>query len=88
MPSVITANLLRSGEVVYLGRDGTWVSSLAEAHVAEDKSATVEQQVTALAAVTRNEVTAVYAIEVLLADGRPAPTSVRERIRAAHAPTV
>jgi sulfite reductase (NADPH) hemoprotein beta-component len=88
MPSVVTANLLRSGVVVYLARDGRWVESLGEAAVAADAAALKQLETLALAAVEQTEVTAVYAFDVRLVAGRPEPISVRERIRAAHAPTV
>ena len=88
MPSVVTANNLRSGAVVYLGKDERWVEALAEAAIAEDAAALNLLEAQALAAVARTEVTAVYAMDVRLADGRIDPVSVRERIRAAHAPTV
>lgn len=88
MPSVVTANDLRSGAVVYLTADGRWVQALEEASVAEDEDALKKLEALALAAVERTEVTAVYAFNVRLAAGRPEPISVRERIRAAHAPTV
>ena len=88
MPSVITANVLRTGVVVYLRSDGSWVEKLADATPAADETlrATLEQL--ALAAIERNEVTAVYAFDVSIVDGRPIPLSVRESIRAAGAPTV
>ncbi len=87
MPSVVTANNLRSGAVVYLAAGGRWVSKLHEATVAEDAEALKALEALALAAVAQSEVTAVYAFDVRLADGRPEPISVRERIRAAHAAT-
>ena len=86
MPSVVTANNLRSGAVVYLGKDERWVEALAEAAIAEDATALNLLEAQALAAVARTDVTAVYAMDVRLADGRIDPVSVRERIRAAHAP--
>ena len=88
MPSVVTANNLRSGAVVYLGVNGTWVEELIEALVASDADALKALEAEASAAVSRTEVTAVYAMDVRLVDGRIDPISVRERIRAAHAPTV
>lgn len=88
MPSVVTANDLRSGAVVYLKADGRWVESLQDASVAEDAEALKTLEALALAAVERTEVTSVYAFDVRLVDGRPEPISVRERIRAAHVPTV
>lgn len=88
MPSVVTANNLRSGAVVYLGPGERWVTALAEAEVAATKEALQALEIEANAAVVRTEVTAVYAMDVRLADGTIEPVSVRERIRAAHAPTV
>lgn len=88
MPKVVTANELRTGVVVYLGCNRQWTVSLAEAEVAADAEALRRLEAIALAAVEAREVTAVYAMDVALADGRPEPVSVRERIRAAHAATV
>jgi Protein of unknown function (DUF2849) len=88
MPSIVTANNLRSGAVVYLGTSGRWVEDLSNACVASDADALKALETQAHAAVERTEVTAVYAMDVRVADGRIEPISVRERIRAAHAPTV
>lgn len=88
MPSVVTANRLRSGEVVYLAHGDTWTTSLAEARVASGKDELAELAAIAAAAVAAREVTSVYAMDVDVSGGTPAPVSVRERIRAAHAPTV
>ena len=88
MPSVVTANVLRTGAVVYLKDDGTWVEKLADSSPATDADARTVLEKLALAAVERSEVTAVYAFDVAIVDGRPAPLSVREKIRAAGAPTV
>ena len=88
MLSVVTANELRSGAVVYLGREGRWTPELADATVAADAASLKQLEALALAAVEKTEVTAVYAMDVALENGRPVPVSVREKIRAAHAPTV
>ena len=88
MPSIVTANDLRSGAVVYLGSDSAWVEELHDATVANDADALKQLEGIAQKAVENREVTGVYAMDVSLADGRPAPVSVRERIRAAHRPTV
>ena len=88
MPSVVTANHLRSGAVVYLASDGRWVESLESADAAATPEALEALEALALAAVERNEVTAVYAFDVRVDDGRPMPLSVRERIRAARSPSV
>lgn len=88
MPSVVTANELRSGAVVYLGHNGGWVDQLVDAEVASDKAAAGRLEAVALAAVTTNTITAVYAMDVRVVGGRPTPVSVRETIRANRAPTV
>ena len=88
MPKIVTANELRSGAVVYLGPDGRWVEQLAEATVAPDADSLKRLESLALAAVEKTEVTAVYAMDVRLAHGRPEPVSVRETIRAARQPSV
>jgi len=88
MPEVFTANALRSGTVVYLDANGRWSEALDQAAVAETPALRQHLEKIATAAVERNEVTAVYAFAVNLVGGRAEPRSVRERIRAAHAPTV
>ena len=88
MPSVITANILRTGAIAYLKGDGSWVEALADATPATDTEARAALEKLALAAVERNEVTAVYAFDVAIVDGRPSPLSVREKIRATGALTV
>ncbi len=88
MPEIVTANLLRSGEVVYLGSDGLWVRRIAEAAVAADADARARLEQIAAASAARQEVTAVYAMDVVLDGTTPHPKSQRERIRAAHGPTV
>ncbi len=87
MPSVVTANVLRTGAIVYLKADGTWVEKLADATAAENEGLGDLEKL-ALAAVEQGEVTAVYAFNVAIVDGRPSPLSVRETIRAAGTPTV
>jgi len=82
MSSVVTANQLRSGAVVYLTRDGRWVDTLAQASPVTSAADLEHFEALALAAVERNEVTAVYVFDVALVGGRPEPISVRERIRA------
>lgn len=85
MPTVVTANDLRSGSVVYLHHSGSWVSRLEQAYVAESPEDVERMKRAALAAVERCEVTSVYAFDVSVVDGRPEPISVRERLRAAYA---
>jgi hypothetical protein len=88
MPSVVTANELRSGAVVYLTRAGEWVANLADASAAASPDELKQLEALALAAVERNEITSVYAFDVALVGGKPTATSVRERIRAMRAPSV
>jgi Protein of unknown function (DUF2849) len=88
MPSIITANILRSGEVVYLAADASWTRNISSAAVADTKSALLSYESIAHQAVISREVIAVYAMDVVLRQGAPQPISVREMIRAAHRPTV
>ncbi|MEQ1613511.1 MAG: DUF2849 domain-containing protein [Hyphomicrobiaceae bacterium] len=88
MPSIITANDLRSGLVVYLGPEARWVRDLADAAIAANSGDLEALETQALDAVVRTEVTAVYAMKVRVTDSGPAPVSVREWIRAAHVPSV
>ena len=85
MPTVVTANHLRTGAVVYLAADGRWISALANAAMADTSVQLAALEATARAAVERHDVTAVYAFDVRITDGRPTPISVREVIRAANA---
>ena len=88
MPTVVTANDLRTGAVVYLGRERTWVRSLADAAVAEDPAALAALSAVAQEALARAEVVAVYAMDVRTGAHHTEPVSVRETIRAAGAPTI
>jgi sulfite reductase (NADPH) hemoprotein beta-component len=88
MLSVVTANDLRSGAVIYLAPGGRWERELADAAIAQDAAGLKGLETIAADAVARNEVTAVYAMTVRVVEGRPEPVSVREKIRAAHAPTI
>lgn len=88
MPTVVTANRLHTGDVVYLAAKGRWVADLAGAAVAEGPGELAPLEAEAKAAVERNEVTAVYAFDVRVTDGKAEPVSVRERIRAAHGPSI
>lgn len=88
MPKVMTANNLRTGDVVYLASDGSWVRDLACAHVAQDADAEARLETTAQAAEARQDVISTYLFDVKLDGAVPAALSVRERIRAALGPTV
>ncbi len=87
-PKVVTANNLRTGDVVYLGEAGHWVRLLSAAKVAVGDGAVGELQAVADASHDRDEVVSVYAMPVALVNGRPVALSVREKIRAALGPTV
>ena len=88
MPSVVTANRIIDGIVVYLGSDGGWVEELARAKLADTEDETKALESEAAKAVAERRVVAVYPMEVALHDGVPVATSVRERIRASHRTTL
>lgn len=88
MPSIITANLLRTGDVVYLGPNNEWVRDIADAIIADGKEKTAELEAIAVKDIARQLVVEVYPMDVELVDGKPKARSVREVIRAAHGPTV
>ncbi len=88
MASVLTANRLRSGEVVYLGAGDVWVRDLGDARVAQS-----DEDVSKLEALGQHfedvrEVISAYVMDVDVVDGRAVATSVREIIRAAHGPSI
>ncbi len=88
MPEVVTANKLHTGTVVYLDGEGFWVEEIRHAAVAGDTEALKRLEAIAARSAARNEVTSVYAFAVRVVDGCAEPLSVREKIRAAHTPTV
>ncbi|MEO1206821.1 MAG: DUF2849 domain-containing protein [Pseudomonadota bacterium] len=88
MPKVMTANLLRSGDVVYLGEDHQWVRRLADAQVAHTEAEAALLERAADEAVQRQDVISTYLFDVEVTDGVAFAKSVRETIRAAHGPTV
>jgi hypothetical protein len=85
MPSVVTANDLASGAVIYLDASGHWVPRLEDAAAVSTPDEIRSLEAHALAALSANRVTAVYAFEVHVEGGRPVPLSVRERLRATQA---
>jgi hypothetical protein len=88
VPSVVTANRLRDGIVVYLAPDGGWTEEIARAHIAETEDEVAALEAQAAKAVKAREVVAVYPMDVALHDGAVDPLSVRERIRASHRTTL
>lgn len=88
MPSVVTANNLRSGAVVYLGSEGRWVDDLASAVTADSDAERAHLESIAQRSVAANLVVGPYLMDVALIDGIPAPVCVRETIRAQRGPSV
>jgi Protein of unknown function (DUF2849) len=84
-PVVVTANRLTDGAVIYRATNGQWTTELPGAAVVTTSDAAM-----ALLAVARADavrVVDVYVAPVVLADGKPRPGNLRERIRAAG-PTI
>ena len=88
MPSIVTANRIGDGAVVYLARGAQWTADIKEAEVAADKTALAALEAVAAQAAAEQRVVSVYAMDVGLDDGRPAPLSMREKIRAQRGPTI
>jgi len=88
MPSVITANRLTDGIVVYLASGGEWTEQIAEARLADTDEEIKALEAEAEKAVQERLVISVYPMPVALNDGADDPLSVRERIRAAHRTTL
>ena len=88
MPSVVTANRLKDGIVVYLGSDGRWTEEIGHARIAETEDEVAALEAQAAEAVKARVVVAVYPMDVALNDGAVDPLSVRERIRASHRTTL
>ena len=88
MPSVVTANRLRDGIVVYLASDGSWTEEIGRARIAETEDDLAALEARAAEDVKARKVVAVYAMDVALHDGAVDPLSVRERIRASHRTTL
>jgi hypothetical protein len=88
VPSVVTANRLVDGIVVYLAPDGSWTEQIDRARIAEteDEVKALEEQ--AAADVKARQVVAVYPMDVAVNGGTVDPLSVREKIRAAHRTTL
>jgi 2-keto-3-deoxy-L-rhamnonate aldolase RhmA len=88
MPSVITANRLVDGIVVYLSEDDKWLTELAAARVADDEAGLEKLTAIAGQAAADHIIVGPYSMAVDLSEGVPGPKSVREQIRAAHRPTI
>jgi hypothetical protein len=88
VPSVVTANRLRDGIVVYLASDGSWNEEIGRARIAETEDELAALEARAAEDVKARKVVAVYPMDVALHEGTVDPLSVRERIRAAHRTTL
>lgn len=88
MPSVITANRLRSGEVVYLADGEQWVEQLDRALTASDRVEAANIEAIAARHAAANHIVGAYLMDVRIEAGLPCPTSMREAIRAGRGPTV
>ena len=88
MPSVVTANRLIDGIVVYLAKDGGWTEEIDRARLAETEDEVKALEAEAAKDVAARKVVAVYPMDVAIRDGTVDPLSVRERIRAAHRTTL
>ena len=77
---MLTANCLRSGDVLYWKKDG-WVKSLAEGEVFADPAAAEAALQAAQAFVTGNRVVNPYLFAVRVSDGAIRPVKEREILR-------
>jgi hypothetical protein len=80
-PTVVTANRLSDGEVIYRAANESWTTQLVAAAVVTTTEAAREL----LAAAAREDADAIdpYAAPVAIRDGHIEPGNLRERIRAA-----
>jgi hypothetical protein len=88
MPSVVTANRLVDGIVVYLAPDGSWTEDLNRAWRGETELEIKELEAVANKAVKDRKVVAAYPMDVAVENGDVRALSVRERIRASHRTTL
>ena len=86
--SVLTANLLIEGSVVYLTPSGDWSGSLPDAAIARDEREKTALQARADEAVAARRVVDPYFFAVSVLDGTTLPLGTREIIRASGGPTV
>lgn len=81
-PSVLTANRLGDGTIVYLDFEGAWSETIAEAVVAHSPDEVRALEDRGAYDSAHNLVVEPYLIEVREADGRIEPIRYRERVRA------
>lgn len=77
---IVSANDLLGGQVVYFNRDGQWTETLGDATVAHGKEAAAD--LLAHAEQSPHQAVGPYLVGVEVnADGRPAPSHMREVMR-------
>lgn len=79
--SVLTANRLQDGVVVFLDVDGDWVESIDGAAIARSPDETLALEARGARAAAGNQVVEPYLAEVHETRGRLVPVRVRERVR-------
>ena len=83
----LTANRLIDGEVVWLGRSGQWVETLASAWLLETPEAVAEAEAAGAEAEASRLIVEPYLIDLMREEGEIRPVRFREKIRA-RGPTV
>jgi len=78
---VVTANLLRGGNVVFLAADGRWSAQIDAARVAESEEAAEALEAAARASEEATEVVGPYLIEVGRGEDGLRPVRYREWLR-------
>lgn len=79
---IVTANRLRDGLVVFLGRNGDWTERVADSRAVEGEDAAALLLAEAENAARRQAIVGPYLIDATLDAGAPVPSRYRERIRA------
>ncbi|GAB3593377.1 hypothetical protein APE01nite_03570 [Acetobacter peroxydans] len=79
--SVVTANRLLDGRIVWLDPQGAWQLSIRNAATFPNDSMP-ERLATQTARAAADEVVGVYGVQVVLSSSGPEPLTTRERIRA------
>lgn len=81
--SILTANRLSDGTIVYLDYEGEWTEDFAEATVARTPDELLALEARGTHDAARNRIVDPYLVEVRDVDGRLVPIRFRERVRAA-----
>jgi len=84
-PTVVTANRLSDGEVVWLTPAHAWSRTIADAEVVTTSEAVLA--LLTVAAGDENTAVGAYPARVSTAEGTPLPMTMRERIRV-YGPTI